>query len=128
MAGLWERIIRVDARVWFGAALVLSAAGYMGSESSPWPWVIPHALILAALWRGSQTAWALLLTVTAVFASLLLIFGVAAVFGTGFHLHVRWWGPLAHGTALILLAAFRGSRLRRIRRTPAHPAQASTPA
>lgn len=127
MRSLWERMTRVDARVWFGCALVLSAAGYAGSDSSPLPWLIPHALILAGIWRGSHNAWALLVTVTSVFVSLILVLGVASLFLTGFFAHISWWGPLAHSAALLALAAFRGSRLRSIRTAGTHPEPTRAP-
>jgi len=128
MTKLWERITRVDARVWFACALVLSAAGYVGSEESPLPWVIVHALILAAIWRGSRNAWALLVTVSAVYASLLVIFGIATLFDIGAFVDIRWWGPVEHGAALLALAAFRGSRARSVQAEGAYPDQAHAPA
>ena len=125
---MWERITSIDGRVWFGCALVLSAAGYTGSDSSPLPWLIPHALILAGIWRGSRHAWALLVTVTSVFTSLILIFGLASLVLEGFFVHISWWGPLAHGAALLALVAFRGSRLRGIRNAATHPEHKPAPA
>ena len=107
MTTLRHRITRVDATVWFGCALVLAAAGYVVRESSPLPGLIPHALILAGVWRGSRTAWALLVTISAVWASLFVIFGVASLFVTTLTVEVNDWSVAADGLALLFLAAYR---------------------
>ena len=48
MAGLWDRVTRVDAIIWFGIAALLTAVGYVGGEDALWPfvWLVPHAVIL----------------------------------------------------------------------------------
>ena len=107
MTTRWNRITRVDASVWFGCALVLAAAGYVVRESSPLPWLIPHALLLAGVWHRSRTAWALLVTINAVWASLFIIFGVASLFVTTLTVEINGWSVAADGLALLLLAAYR---------------------
>ncbi|WEO77672.1 hypothetical protein BJQ94_01045 [Cryobacterium sp. SO2] len=128
MTQLRNRIAQVDARIWFGCALALSAAGHVVRETSFSPWLVLHALILAGIWRGSQVAWRLLVTLTAVHAALLLIFGVASLFTTALTIDINGWGLAADGAALLLLVAFRGSRLRAIRIAATHAEPARAPA
>ena len=80
MTRLWERMTRVDARVWFGYALAATASGYVVREMSYSPWLVVHVLILACIWHGSRNAWALLVTLTAVYATVLVSFGIASLF------------------------------------------------
>jgi len=128
MTQLRNRIAQVDAQVLFGCALVLSAAGHVVRETSFSPWLALHALILAGIWSGSQVAWRLLVTLTAVHAALLLIFGVSSFFTTALTVDINGWGLTADGAGLLLLAAFRGSRLRAIRTAATHAVAARAPA
>ena len=58
MVGMWEGITRVSATLWFAVAILLTVAGYIGGEDALWSlfWLIPHAVILFGVWRGSRTA------------------------------------------------------------------------
>ena len=114
MAGLWDRVTRVDAIIWFGIAALLTAVGYVGGEDALWPfvWLVPNAVILFGLWRGSRIAWAVLVSISAILTIALAMVCVGMLFGSGFFLNIYWWGPTAHGAALLFLVAFRASRQR----------------
>ncbi len=116
MTDLWERITRVSATTWFVIAVLLTIAGYIGGESVLWSlfWFIPNMAILFGVWRGSQSAWAVLVCISLALATALAIVGIGVLFGSGFIMNIYWWGPTAHGAALLCLAAFRASRRRAI--------------
>jgi len=114
MVGLGESITRVGARTWFAIAVLLTVVGYFGGEDALWSllWLIPHAVILFGVWRGSRTAWAILVSVSVALAAALAVVGIGMQFGFGFVMNIYWWGPTAHGAALLCLVAFRASRRR----------------
>ncbi len=116
MTDLWERITRVSAATWFALAALLTVAGYIGSGDPLWSlfWLAPHAVVLFGVWRGSQTAWALLVGISVALASALTFVGIGVLFGSGYFMNIYWWGPTAHGAAVLLLVAFRASRGRAI--------------
>ena len=58
----------------------------------------------------------------------LLIFGVSSFFTTALTVDINGWGLTADGAGLLLLAAFRGSRLRAIRTAATHAVAARAPA
>ena len=69
-------------------------------------------MILFGVWRGSRTAWAILVSVSVALAATLAVVGIGMQFGSGFVMNIYWWGPTAHGAALLCLVAFRASRRR----------------
>ena len=120
MAGLWESITRVGATTWFAIAVLLTGVGYFGGEDALWSllWLIPHAVILFGVWRGSRTAWAILVSVSVALAAALAVVGIGMQFGSGFVMNIYWWGPTAHCAALLCLVAFRASRRRAVTINP----------
>ncbi|WP_146071001.1 hypothetical protein [Cryobacterium sp. Y57] len=52
------------------------------------------------------------MSVSAVLAATLGIVGIGMQFESGFVMNIYWWGPTAHGAALLCLVAFRASRRR----------------
>ncbi|WP_104087441.1 hypothetical protein [Cryobacterium sp. N19] len=116
MVGMWEGITRVSATLWFAVAVLLTVAGYIGGEDALWSlfWLIPHAVILFGVWRGSRTAWAIFVSVSVALAAALAFVGIGTLFGSGFVMNIYWWGPTAHGAALLCLIAFRASRRRAV--------------
>jgi len=116
MVGLGESITRVGARTWFAIAVLLTVVGYFGGEDALWSllWLIPHAVILSGVWRGSRTAWAILVSVSVALATALAVVGFGMQFGSGFVMNIYWWGPTAHGAALLCLVAYRASRRRAV--------------
>ena len=97
MVGLGESITRVGARTWFAIAVLLTVVGYFGGEDALWSllWLIPHAVILFGMWRGSRTAWAILVSVSVALAAALAVVGIGMQFGFGFVMNIYWWGPTA---------------------------------
>ncbi|WP_104133751.1 hypothetical protein [Cryobacterium sp. Y62] len=120
MMGLWESITHVGATTWFAIAVLLTVVGYFGGEDALWSvlWLIPHAVILFGVWRGSRTAWAILVGVSVALAVTLAVVGIGMQFGSGFIMNIYWWGPMAHGAALLCLVAFRASRRRAVTARP----------
>ncbi|WP_104176927.1 hypothetical protein [Cryobacterium sp. Y50] len=120
MMGLWESIMRVGATTWFAIAVLLTVVGYFGGEDALWSvlWLILHAVILFGVWRGSRTAWAILVGVSVALAVTLAVVGIGMQFGSGFIMNIYWWGPMAHGAALLCLVAFRASRRRAVTARP----------
>ena len=121
MAALGERITRVNATTWFAIGALLTVGGYLGGENALWSllWLIPHAVILLGVWRDSRGAWAIFVSVNVALATALAIAGIGTVFGSDFFLDIYWWGPAAHGAALLSFIAFRASRRRGV--TLQHP-------
>ncbi|KFF58222.1 hypothetical protein JF66_20170 [Cryobacterium sp. MLB-32] len=51
---------------------------------------------------------------TLALAAALALVGIGMLFGSGFVMNIYWWGPTAHGGALLCLIAFRASRRRAV--------------
>lgn len=120
MVSLGESITRVGATTWFAIAVLLTVVGYVGGEDALWSllWLIPHAVILFGVWRGSRPAWTILVSVSVALAAALAVVGIAMQFGSGFVMNIYWWGPTAHGAALLCLVAFRASQRRAVKVKP----------
>jgi len=125
MVELRGYVARVSARTWFALAVLLTVAGYACGADALWSlaWLIPHAVLLCGVWRGSRVAWAILLSVSVALAGALALVGVGMLFGSGFFMDINGWGPAAHGAALLCLVAFRAVG----RRSAASPDAAPDP-
>lgn len=112
MASLWEKIARVRPGIWFAFAVLLTVAGYVGSADILWSilWLAPHLVLLVAVWQGSRAAWAILVVVSVSLAIALAVVSAGMLFSAGFVMNIYWWGPTAHGLALLCLVVFRASR------------------
>ena len=93
-------------------------------EDALWPfvWLVPHAVILFGLWRGSRIAWAVLVSISATLTIALAMVCVGTLFGSGFFLNIYWWGPTAHGASADLHGnPYRYFRVKALELEPSAP-------